>query len=110
MPVITINSNDSAGKLELREFAEKVSMKSGIAVSRLQIIAKYYPPEDFFSEKMHTIIQIAASERNGKNTIQELMKACVSAAAEQFNVEESRIAVTAYPVGRGYLLANNEFI
>ena len=47
MPVITVKSNDSAGKLELHKFAEEISVKTGIVVSRLQIIAEYYPPEDF---------------------------------------------------------------
>jgi len=110
MPVITVKSNDSAGKLELHKFAEEISVKTGIAVSRIQVIAEYYPPEDFFTDNVHAIIHIAISEKNDKNTIQELMKACVSIAAKQFNVEESHIAVTVYPVGIGYLLANNHFI
>lgn len=110
MPVITIKSKDSAGKLDLHKFAEETSIKTGIVVSRLQIIAEYYPTEGFFSDNAHAIIHIAASEKNGKKTIQELMKACVSVAAKQFNVEDNRIAVTAYPVGKGYLLANNHFI
>jgi len=110
MPVITVKSNDSAGKLELHKFAEEISVKTGIVVSRLQIIAEYYPPEDFFTDNVHAIIHIAISEKNDKNTIQELMQACASIAAKHFSVEENQIAVTAYPVGIGYLLANNHFI
>jgi len=110
MPVITIKSNDSAGKLELDRFAEEISIKTGIVVSRMQIIAEYYSSEDFFTDNVHAIIHIAISEKNDKNTIQELMKACVTIAAKQFEVEENRIAVTACPVGVGYLLVNNQFI
>lgn len=110
MPVINIKSNDSAGKLELKKFAEEISIKTGIAVSRAQIIAEYYPPEDFLTDDVHAIIHIAVSEKNDKNTIQQLMKACVSVAAKQFNIEETRIAAVACPVGRGYLLVNNQFI
>ncbi|NMA65250.1 MAG: hypothetical protein GX957_03290 [Clostridiaceae bacterium] len=110
MPVITVKSNNSAGKLELQKFAEEISIKTGIVVSRLQIIAEYYPPEDFFTDNVHAIIHIAISEKNDKNTTQKIMKACASVAAKQFNVKENQIAVTAYPVGIGYLLVNNHFI
>lgn len=110
MPVINIKSKDSAGKLNLQNFAEEISMKTGIVISRLQVIAEYYPQEDFFSDNVHAIIHIDVSEKNGKKKIQELMVASSSVAAKHFNVEDNRIAVTAYPIGMGYLLANNEFI
>jgi len=110
MPVINVKSKDSAGKLKLNKFAEEISNKTGIPVCRLQIIAEYYPPEDFFTDNVHAIIFISISEKNDKNTIQELMKACVSIAAKHFNAEENCIAATADTVGTGYLLVNNQFI
>lgn len=110
MPVINVRSKDSAGKLELNKFAEEISNITGVAVSRLQIIAEYYPPEDFFTDDVHAIIQIAISEKNDKNVVQGIMKACVTAASKQFKVEENHIAVTASTVGSGYLLVNNNFI
>jgi hypothetical protein len=110
MPVITIKSKDSERKPELQKFAEEISIKTGIAVSRIQVIAEYYSAEDFFTNNVHAIISISISEKNDKNTIQELMQACASIAAKHFSVEENQIAVTAYPVGTGYLFVNNHFI
>ncbi len=110
MPAITIQSLNSGNRLELQRMASEISVETGIAITRIQLTAKYYSLADFLTNGTYAIIHIMASEKNGKDWFQTLMKACTSAAARQFEVEENRIAVIAHPVGEGYLLVNNQFI
>ena len=110
MPIITIRSIDAGKKLDLQKIRSEISEKTGIDSLRLQLMAEYYPSEDFLTSGAYSFIHIAAADNNGKELIQELMKACVSAVAAQFEVEPSRISAFSHPIGAGYLMVKNQFI
>ena len=111
MPCINIKAFKSKGSIDAQNLAIEISELSGIDISRINIIFDFYNKNDFYRSSLDNspIVFISISERNGKDTIQNLARVVSELTEKYFSVPKDSVAVFCNTVGEGFLLVNNNF-
>lgn len=111
MPVITLKTLKCRKTPDLEKIAEGISRETGVSLPRFNIFLEQYDESDFFcgSGSSSVIVQIAASESNGKESLQILMASVRRVLAGVLNVKEGEIAVFLQPIESGLLLIDKSY-
>lgn len=109
MPCIMVQAKKGARKIELKEFAHALSLEMKIDLNRINIIVNYFDEEDAFmgSKQEHLIINLWVSETNGKEFVDDLVKAVGILGDIHLSDGKKSIAVMCHSIEKGNLYIIN---
>jgi hypothetical protein len=111
MPFITVKVANKNHKINAEELGNEISEKSGLELSRLNLVIQYMDETIFYrgSGSNAPAVVVEASLRNGKDFIQNLTKASAIAVENHLNLAQNSVAAFAHPIQEGYLFLDGDF-
>jgi hypothetical protein len=99
-------------RLCLESIAKAVSTQTGIALERINVFVEPCVPERSLAGdgNLRAVVHVAASVRNGRAGIQNIMRTACSSICDQTRLSAGQVAAYAHPIEQGYLFVGETFL